>query len=370
MTRAQAYSFIAKVLSQKSDPGFGLTISFPPPDNKQAWQMVVKTASDNLVLPAFYHIIHQKRLLHLLPDDLAGWISNIYQLNLERNTKILSESLAVNQLLVQNQLPCIFMKGVANLLDGLYDGAGERMVYDIDILVGQDQMISAAKILESNGYYPIKRFNAKSLASTMHYPLLVREGSVAGVEIHRMPTQYHYMKTISNDEIFNESMVVKMDIECRIMGIRHRIIHNFIHTQLMHNGHNHANIALRDLYDLWLLGHSYPVSQAFDSLLYYRRHASAYLDLMHNVFGEDKSRGHKLPFHGISLRWRHRRVLRMSDSIRRFYHSLFLVLQKYFILPVRILWSPVARNYVFSRLLDRQWYALHYKGMTKIIFKK
>ena len=370
MKRAQAYSFIAKVLALKNDANAYNALPAPFPVNENEWQMVVKTASDNLVLPSFYHKLYKAQLLHLLPDELAAWSKSIYQLNLKRNNNILSQSLAVNQLLLQNEIRCIFMKGVANLMGDLYDGAGERMLYDIDILVRPEQLLCAANVLQSSGYHPVKPFNVKSLSSTMHYPLLVREGMVAGVEIHRLPTQYHYTKIMSNDEIFDDSMPAKGYGDFRIMGLRHRVIHNFVHTQLMHDGHYHANIALRDLYDLYLLGDYYPLNLAYESIPRYRGHAGAYLDLMQGVFGVDEAKGQKGLLCGISLRWRHRQVLRLSDYTLRLYHSVIFVCQKYLVLPIRVLWNPVARNYVFTRLLDRQWYATHFRAMKGRISKK
>jgi hypothetical protein len=366
MTREQAYYIIGRVISLSRYPEGAAGIPQLIPKDKKDWNQMVSTGSDNLVLPSFYLALEKNKLLEYIPNDLSEYLKEVFALNTERNKKILAESLLVNRLLKDGGIQCVFMKGVANLMDGLYAHVGERMIYDIDIIVPRDLMVPASELLLKNGYVPVKKYNPRTLASTMHYPLLIREGSVAGIEIHRLPTQYLYMKALSAEDVFRESVNARNEKEVFIMGHQQRMIHNFIHAQLMHNGHYHASVSLRDLYDLFLLGRTMEPEETLNSFRFYRKQSGAYLKLMQKVFDHKSAQTGKKERGRSFFLWRHTQVLRMSRSLLRKYHFSIMIIQKYILLPVRILWNPMARNYVFSRLAKRTWYIAHFKSIKRI----
>jgi hypothetical protein len=366
----QAYYILGRVLSLTRFPE--RTAGIPPlfPKEKNGWNRIVKTGSDNLILPSFYLALEKNNLLEHLPEDLVIYLKEIFSLNQERNEKILAESRSINRELKEEGISCVFMKGVANIMDNLYHDDGERMLYDIDILVEEEKMVAAAQMLENNGYKSVKEFNPHALSSTMHYPLLVKDGNPAGVEIHRMPTQYLYTKLLSVADVFSEQMSSTRFPEIMVMSNRHKVMHNFIHAQLMHNGHYHAGVSIRNLYDLLLLGQRDDLLKTFAGLKRFPKQSFAYLKLMNKVFATDETRNTLRS--GLTVKfflWRHRQVLRMGGKTLHNYHLGLMILQKYLILPVRTLWNPLARNYVFSRLFDRNWYGRHFYAMKRRIFR-
>lgn len=363
MNKPQTYFFQAEILSLSLMPQRAESIAQKLEKSRINWNGFVQLASSNLVLPALAYQLRKHDLLNPIPADLQTYLNEVMQLNCERNKKVIAQAHQINGLLQKNKIEGIFMKGTGHMLDHLYADPCERMVYDLDILVGENEMVRAAQILESEGYHTQKPFDPGAMESTMHYPIMLREDQVAGVEIHRMPSQYLYQRNFNTSVVFEEKTQSKGIKGFWLMSMRHRIIHNFLHSQLMHNGHYHGNVSLRDLYDLALLGQSDDLLKLFRDYGHYQKESLSYLRLMHHVF--DIPVDSDLQNSGNSLIRRHARVLNMSARQLRRHHRMLLVLQKYVVLPVRVLWNPLARNYVFSRLADPGWYGRHWKAMKR-----
>ena len=370
MTRRHTYYLIARTLALDLHPDRAGEIVKNLPVKETHWQLLVKTSSDNMILPSFFLALQRHNLLQHLPADLQQYLQQILELNRERNLNVIRQAWEVRDLLKKNDIPCLFMKGTGNILDGLYSDTGERMVYDLDVLVPEDKMLTAAQLMEAQGYHTQKKFNPRALESTMHYPILLREDQVAGVEIHRMPVQYLYRKSFHGHTIFENAVESQSEKGFLLMNYSHRIIHNFLHAQLMHSGHYNARVSLRDLYDLLLLSRQADVMETLNRFAHYRSKSTAYLKLMHKVFGLEMPAELKHTRRGNFFLRRHERVMKMGSKQLKWHLVTIMVLQKYVVLPARVLWNRQARNYVFSRLLDPAWYGRHSKAMGRVVRRK
>ncbi|TVQ15840.1 MAG: hypothetical protein EA361_05030 [Bacteroidetes bacterium] len=370
MTRRHTYYLIARTLALDLHPERAGEIVKNLPEKETHWQLLVKTGSDNMILPSFFLALQRHHLLKHLPADLQQYLQYVFELNNERNLSVIRQAGEVRDLLKSENITCLFMKGTGNILDGLYAHTGERMVYDLDVLVPEDKMLTAAQLMEGQGYHTQKKFNPRALESTMHYPILLREDHVAGVEIHRMPVQYLYRKSFHSQTIFENAVESKSEKGFLLMNYSHRIIHNFLHAQLMHSGHYSARVSLRDLYDLLLLSRKEDPMEVFASFGHYQGKSIAWLKLMHKVFGLEMPAHLSRNRRGNFFLRRHERVMRMNDWQLKWQLIIIMAIQKYVVLPARVLWNRQARNYVFSRLLDPAWYGRHIKAMGRMIRRK
>ena len=370
MTRRHTYYLIARTLALDLHPDRAGEIVKNLPVKETHWQLLVKTGSDNMVLPSFFLALQRHNLLQHLPADLQQYLQQILELNRERNLNVIRQAGEVRDLLKMNDIPCLFMKGTGNILDGLYSDMGERMVYDLDVLVPEDKMLTAAKLMEAQGYHTQKKFNPRALESTMHYPILLREDQVAGVEIHRMPVQYLYRKSFHGETIFENAVESNSEKGFLLMNYDDRVIHNFLHSQLMHSGHYNGRVSLRDLYDLLLLSRQADTVDTLKRFGHYRGKSSAYLKLMYKVFELELPAELKHTHRGNFFLRRHERVMRMNDRQLKWHLITIMAIQKYAVLPARVLWNRHARNYVFSRLLDPAWYGRHFKAMGRVVRRK
>ena len=134
MNKKQIYHLLSLILSLHVKADRIDTVITNLPKEKSDWEKWVRVGSDNLVLQSLYVTLRDNRLLSYLPIDLSQYLSQIHGMNVERNTSIINQAKYVQALLDGSGIRCVFMKGVGNILDGLYHDMGERMLYDMDIL--------------------------------------------------------------------------------------------------------------------------------------------------------------------------------------------------------------------------------------------
>lgn len=371
MNHEYLYYLTSRILSLDFFPGRRSWIIKRFPSSKKHWQQWVQTASNHMVLPATYLALKRHQLLDHLPMELNESLQYIYELNHERNQKIGKHAHTINQILKDKDITPLFMKGSANLLDKVYHDSGERMMYDIDILVEDQNMLPAVELLTGLGYKPQKPFIPSSYPSTMHYPIMYREGYTAGVEIHRIPVQYLYLKKFDTSGIWQTSRRSKdPSFDGKVMADDKKMIHNFIHSQLMHSRHYYGNVSLRDLYDILLLSRRDDPEKVFTQYDHFQQQAKTYLQLYHQVFGIEMSeqlqgfRGSRFFF------FRHNMSLRAGKKKLAVLYFLVMFSQKYILLPFRTLWNRDARNYVFSRLTHAGWYGRHISAYRRMFSRK
>lgn len=368
MNKKQIYHLLSLILSLHVKAGRIDTVITNLPKEKSDWEKWVRVGSDNLVLQSLYVTLRDNRLLSYLPIDLSQYLSQIHGMNVERNTSIINQAKYVQALLDGSGIRCVFMKGVGNILDGLYHDMGERMLYDMDILIDGERMLEAAQILMDSGFKTHKVFNPLAYPSTMHFPVLIREDFMAGVELHRLPVQYHYIKSFPGEKVFETKKESPTHAGFWVMSDTNKIIHNFIHSQLMHNAHYHADVSLRNLYDMLLLNQREDAFKALGHFKHFERKSMAYLKLMYRVF--DLPLPEKLTRSRSLLIKRHDRILSMSHRQLVFHHFIINSLIKYVVLPFRTLFDKNARNYVFARLGNRHWYREHFNAYKRKFGKR
>ena len=225
-------------------------------------------------------------------------------------------------------------------------------------------MIEAAELLIGKGYQTQKQFNPKAFPSTMHYPILVREDCVAGVELHRNAVRNQYLKSFGTKQIFSSKKGSFSNASIYVMNDADKIVHNFIHSQLMHNAHFTADVSLRNLFDLLLLGERENLNEKFSEFGFYRGKANAYINLLHKVFGMSNPAISK-SFARTLLFFRHSMVLGFSKKQRSVYLLIITFFIKYVVLPFRTIFDRSARNYVFSRLRNPHWYKQHFDSYKR-----
>ncbi|TVR73123.1 MAG: hypothetical protein EA408_05415 [Marinilabiliales bacterium] len=332
------------------------------------WNKMVYTASNNYVLQAIYLKMRDNGLLEHLPAGLTAHLKELHDLNLERNKTILEHTGKINRLLRSNGITPVFMKGLGNMLDGLYSTPAERMMLDIDILADPDLMEKAAQLLIDDGFTSAQQYDPARKEAMKHFPELVREGLPAFVDIHRLPVNIQYESVFGYPDAIEGVHPSRENPEFMVMSDVNKIRLNFIHSQKVHWGHQHARPSLRDLYDLLLLARRTDPGSAFDTFRHFRRQAAGYIRVLNSTFGTafrlpEGSEGKGLLFHR-----RHRMAMEHPRLGKISYH-LLRACRLYLAIPVRSLFDRNYRLYVRVRLRDPEWYKRNL-GIRKIVKKK
>ncbi len=376
MNASQTYQFIASVLALGHRASRGeeelqqdreKIISIIE-SGEVDWNGVVFTGSNNYVLQALYLKFLQNELTDYLPAELTDHLKELYELNLERNNIILDHTSRINDLLKSHNITPVFMKGLGNILDGLYSSPGERMMLDIDILADPEHMEEAARLLIDDGFTSAQQYDPKRKKAMKHFPELVKEGLPAFVDIHRMPVNIQYEDLFNYKTAISETRSATDNPGYMVMSDANKIRLNFIHSQLVHWGHHHARPSLRDLYDLMLLSEREDAAKILSTFSPYRREATAYLCLLHRIFGLDSDLPPEISRKGSTYLRRHK-IAMDSPRTGRIIYGLLRAWRLYVSIPVRSLFDKNYRLYVKVRLRDPDWYRRNL-GVRKIVRKR
>jgi hypothetical protein len=361
MTNKELFYFTGKCLALDDHPEFAEEIIHMSQSEAINWGAFVKLCSSHLILPAIYLKFLSYGIINHLPQELAEFLKDIYDLNLERNKKIIDQLQSLTQTLNAHEIYPIFLKGTAHLLDHLYSDQGERMIGDIDFLVGEKDYLRAVAILKNDGYATDSPVYV-DVETLKHYPCLSKPGEVTHIEIHRIPVAKDYSSWFNSEIINQEKKQVSALCGCFVLSDKHKVIHNFIHAQLGHKGHLNGIVSFRDLYDVYLLSQRSEIKQALDNIKS-KSKAIAYFvftqkafSLKEEIYPEANLSSHLfLKKHDLNI------------SSRVFYHTYRYtvyfgqrILIGYVGQAVKSFYSKKTRKSVLRRLTNRGWYKAHF----------
>ena len=368
MTRAQTYYLISNLLSPdySREHRESMIISFETPG--MDWSHFISIGSNHLVLQTIYCKLLELEITGYLPIEVLEHLKYVYDLNYQRNTEILNQVVSINTLLSNRGIVPLYLKGIGNIIDGLYNNIGERIMYDIDFLVPEKQWKTAAEILLEDGYLGNREYDPSKRMMMKHYPTLSKAGTKASVEIHRLPVDLIHSTTLDVKEVWQSKKLVEGNFNCFVMSDRHKIIHNFIHSQLHHEGHLYAKVFLRNLYDLLLLSKRENLETVFSGMNKYHKQAASYLLIMNKGFGVNDYRQYILKHKGWWYLKRHEINLRTWIISRTTYLALKIV-RAYVKLPFQALTDKKLRISLITRLLDIHWYGQHLSSYRRFPLK-
>lgn len=369
MNKRQTYYFIGKLLSTGRQPGYreSLIQSFKSPDFN--WSGLIALGSNHLVLQTIYCRIIEEKFTEYIPFEVLAHLKYINDLNYRRNTEIIQQVNAINLSLNDKGIIPLYMKGAGNILDGLYGDTADRLMHDIDILVPDEHWELSAQILIQEGYQEAFKYDPGKREKTKHYPPLYKPGTKVAVEIHRLPVDYEYLKVLGTKEVWDRKKLINSKGACYVMCDRHKVVMNFVHTQLADNGYAYARVLLRNMYDLLLLARREDITEDFAGINNYHKQAEGYVRIMQKVFGikYEKRSGWNIRSRIFSTRHEINIRSRLISSITFFTAFLF---RTYIKIPIRSLTDRDLRNSSLKKLFDRNWYKRHYKSLTRFYIRK
>lgn len=213
------------------------------------WDNVVKVSTSHYVFPALYCNLKRANFLHYLPNDLVEYMQHITDLNRERNEQIIAQAKEINELLLNHNIAPIFLKGTGNLLSGLYQDIGERMVGDIDFLVDLNDIDNTNAILIKFGYSKVHD-TTYDFPSFKHLPRMQKKNRIAAIEIHEHILREEY----SNEFDYNyvKASIINLN-NSLFLSYENQLALSIFAKQINDQGQFYNNIALRNSYDSFLL---------------------------------------------------------------------------------------------------------------------
>ena len=152
--------------------------------NNINFEKLITLASGHLMLPALFFNIQKKKAAYLFPEDFIAYIKNIFAINKARNEILLDEAKELSELLVENNIKHIFLKGTALLLSNVFEDIGERMIGDIDFIIQHKDEEKIKKVLKYNNNCKSEKLSLWKLFKPTHLPRLIRENKTIAIEAH------------------------------------------------------------------------------------------------------------------------------------------------------------------------------------------
>lgn len=368
MTNSEMFYFTGKCLTLDENPGFRTEIIEKCTNDLIDWQHFVSFCSNQLILPVIYLKFKSHGIIEYLPEELSGHLAEIHELNVSRNKQILKQLQEITRVLNKSKIDPVFLKGAGYLLDKLYSDLGERILGDIDFLVPEKDYLVSARLLENEGYSKVLVTPGYTdVKSLKHYPRLLHPDFAAVIEIHRIPVKTQFLGWFNTEIIDGEKQEISALPGCYVQSDNHKIIHNFIHSQLANEGYLYGKVNLRELYDLYLLSKRYSIEEAIPGILP-KQKAIAYFAYARKILALDESFFQKKNLSGLLLSKKHTLNLN-STAFYYFFRSTIFIAQRifngYLGQFIQSFYSKKMRQSVFRRLSDQKWYGDHLRLYTR-----
>ena len=249
------------------------------------WETVVKVSTAHYVFPALYCNFKRVNFLKYLPADLVEYMKQITNLNREHNQQILQQANELNSLLLANNIRPIFLKGTGNILEGLYEDIGERMVGDIDFLLSKKDSYRAFEILKNNNYYTPQNL-LNNPPDHRHFPRLVKQENIAAVEIHKEVTIEKYNDEFNFKFISEDTQSITNSI---VLSLENQLSLSIISSQINDYGFELKNFSLRNAYDVFLLSKKVDTKKTISKFTKLKNPLNCFLANCNLVFGDLES---------------------------------------------------------------------------------
>ena len=318
------------------------------------WETVVEISTAHYVFPAMYCNLKRVGFLSYLPQELVNFMEHITNLNRERNQQIITQAKNLNSLLLQNKITPIFLKGTGNLLAGIYDDIGERMIGDIDFLLPKKDTYRAFEILKNDNYYTHETL-LNNTPDHRHFPRLIKKNNIAAVEIHSKLLISKY------DNEFNYGFV-KKDIQitngAAVLSYANKLNLSIVASQINDSGFYYKAIPLRNAYDVFLLSKKTSAKDAVNSLDTLNHSLNCFLATCHEVFNSVAS----LEYNNTK-----QVAVYLSDFNSQFANpkathrkhkgiQMYLFLKQILNIIYKCILYKEYRVWLFKRVTDKNWY--------------
>ena len=187
-----------------------------------------------------------------VPDEIANVFSTISELNRQRNEKILANVHEIGAALNRAGIEPVALKGVAQILAGVYPSLGTRFLNDFDLLASASDFPAAVDTLRDLGYTPLDDGPIET-AVGHSYPPLWRQNSVE-VDLHRTLGLGICRSILPASDVLRDSTVHELEgVRIRIPSPEHLVTHQIMHSQIHEVYRERIWPNLRAMYDLVLL---------------------------------------------------------------------------------------------------------------------
>jgi len=212
------------------------------------WYEMIDFANQHLLIPSLYSVLEHKELLSLVEDELiVEYLTTVYEFNRKRNEAIIMQLQDLCRLLSEIGVKPVLLKGAAALSEEYFYHVGARVMYDIDILVPESEILKCIEYLASQGGYKPVDSEAPEWMSHQ-YRSIYTENGIAAVELHRHALIKKCYAYLPDDELMKHVRPSKTIKNAFVLEPTYDLYHIFLHSELQDSCHEKRTLALRGLH--------------------------------------------------------------------------------------------------------------------------
>lgn len=181
--------------------------------------------------------------------DLIGFFQHLREQNRERNRRLENQLFEAAHHLHLEDIPVLALKGAVEFVEPIYDDSADRILSDLDVLVPEDRIDDARKILKANGYTDYGLAYDRAMR---HAPPLWREGELTAIELHTAASSAEAQQILPPKELFERS-VSAGDAVLLAPSPVDRLCHLVSHAQIDSFRYSANLVLLRDVADYTMM---------------------------------------------------------------------------------------------------------------------
>ena len=356
MNYKETLFFIAKCLTISLEDNNRQEIEMQLQSKTIDWEAVVEVSTTHYVFPAMYCNLKRVGFLRYLPQELVNFMEHITNLNRERNDQIITQAKDLNTLLLKNNITPIFLKGTGNLLAGIYEDIGERMVGDIDFIFSKEDYPKAIIILREFGYSEVEKKEYYPPDEFRHYRRLQKENNIAAIEIH---SELLSIKKYSSE--FNYSFVEKdsqIINDVAVLSYANKLNLSVISNQINDSGFYYKTMALRNAYDVFLLSKKTNAKAAVNTLNKLTNPLNCFLATCFEIFDKVDSLRYNPTaktesyLSGFNSQYTNSIPAKRQSK----FNKIYIFIKRIFYILYKSITHLEYRVFIFKSLNDKNWY--------------
>jgi hypothetical protein len=262
----ETFSFISGCLATATNSEDPKTLRDMIRSGTPTWESIIATANEYLVTPGVFSGLSRRGLLEEVPAPAREYLGEIHRLNSHRNARLKGQVMEAAGALNQMGIEPVLLKGAAYLFTDLFDDPGDRIMSDLDILVGKEHFEAALCVLREIGYSEYDEERERRIEHH-HHPPLFRQGDFATIELHRDLVARSARRILPTTEGLANTLTVSVDnIHFRVLTPTYQVLHNVLHAQVVNRFHYRGIICLRHMSDLDSLRRKFGFAVEWDQI--------------------------------------------------------------------------------------------------------
>lgn len=204
------------------------------PTSGEDWRALIRLANIHQVRSLVYYRLQEKGLLNGVPQTVADHLKRDYLMIAGRNSILLQDHQELVDLLNQNGVPNISLKGI-HFIRSVYSEVSLRELADIDLLVPKNQLQKSIELIRSIGFETYRPINWDLDIKKRHQLPVFTNHNQTNLEIHHSISSGEGEQNFDSNELWlSKSLYNHNGFSYHSLSPEMTILYHCYHTTNQH----------------------------------------------------------------------------------------------------------------------------------------